>query len=436
MKKFLTLTLTALMVLGSVAYATNTRVMTMGESNGILLDEANIWLYPSRIGMYPNIAIGEVGVIDNDYYFDDEYGTFAQFGIHWQFNEKNPWVLGTYLSHDRFSGTNWDGQLGIGYQMLPFRYASIDLIALDWFDWPSTGSGIIPSSGTNWDGNQRISLFYGRKLGNTPFGFRFSKFHSSSKSEGTDLSSTSLGEYDFAFGLTDAAGKWDATLGVNLLTWTWQNAAGSDWTKPSGNMTIYAQGRMFHQVNPQWTLVPNAGVILGSFEAEIYDGGSPTNTLQSTQSYKSTTFWAGLGANYTPAAGVLAVLEGGFGYNSSKYEDKPTVGTTDAYKYKYFTLPYIRIGLEGKVFDWMDLRAGANSYWQRTTEEFEPNPGGDKLKFNYPDDRTFLGTGMHFGNLHIDTYTNPAILLNGFDFISGNSTSDLNAWVTLLYEFK
>jgi hypothetical protein len=432
MKKLLILTLAALMLLGSVAYATNTRVMVMGESNNILLDEANIWLYPSRINMYPNIAIAEVGVVDNDYYFDDQYGTLAQFGVHWKFCEKNPWVLGTYLSHDRFSGTNYDGQLGIGYQMLPFRYPSYDLIDNGWFPWPPTP--------TSWEGNQRITLFYGRKLGNTPFGFRFSKFHSSWKQEGSDPTSPknnqSLGEYDFAFGLTDQNGKWDATIGVNLLTWTYQNSSGVDLTKPSGNMSIYAQGRLFKQINPQWTIVPNAGIIFGTYEAEFYNGGSPTNTQVRTESYMSTTFWAGLGAQYTPVTNVLAVVEGGFGYNNSKIENKPVAGTTSAQKANFLTLPYIRIGLEGKVFDWMDLRAGANSYWQRAKFEDEPNPFGEKEKFNYPDDRTFIGAGLHFGNLHIDTYTNPAILLNGFNFISGNSTSDLNAWVTLLYEFK
>ncbi len=426
MKKLLTLTLLAIMVLGASAFATSTRTTVMGETNNVLLDEANIWLYPSRINMYPNIAIGEVGYYD--YYYEGYYGDLAQLGIHWKFNEKNPWILGTYLSQDAFTGGTGMGQLGLSYETLPFRYPSFDMWDAGWFEWPYTP--------TYNEGNQRITLFYGRKLGTNPFGFRLSKFHSSYKEEGTEKENYSLGEYDFAFGLTDAAGKWDVSAGLNMLTWTNKNNNGSDVTKPKGNMLFYAQGRMFKQINPQWTIVPNAGLMFGSYKAEFYDGGSPTNTLLGSESYKTTTFWAGLGGNYTPAANVLAVIEGGIGFNSSKVEDKPVVGTTTAYKMTFMTLPYIKIGFEGKVFDWMDLRAGANSYWHRAKEDYDPNPGGDKYKYNYPDNATYLGTGMHFGNFHIDTYTHPELLLNGFNFISGNTTSDLNAKVSILYEFK
>lgn len=430
MKKLLTLTLAALLVLGSVAYATNTRVLTMGETGNILLDESNVFMFPSRINMYPDLAIGEMG-----YNYDEEYdqGTgMSKWGIHWKFGEKNPWVLGTYLARDEFRGTDsYNGRLGIGYAKLPFRaWTWFDLIDAGWFDWPST-----PTSN---EGNQRVSLIYGRKLGNNPFGFRFSKFHSSWKDEGNTGNSKAeegLAEYDFAFGLTEQNGKWDVAAGINMLTWTNKNFNGEYNTKPSGNRAIFLHGRYFKQVNPRWTIVPNAGVILGSYEAEFYNGATP-NVLVETQSVKSTNFWAGLGAHYTPVTNVLAVCEAGLGYSSNKGEVKPVVGTSSTDKINFLTFPYLKIGFEGQVFDWLDLRGGATSYWQRESQEFEPNPNGIKYKSNYPDNMTYLGTGMHFGNLHIDTYTNPEILLNGFDFISGNSTSSLNAKVSVLYTFK
>ena len=429
MKKLLTTSLVAVLVLISGAvYATNTRVMTMGETGNIQMDESNVFMYPSRINMYPDLAMGEMGYSNSEY--DDGSG-MSKWGIHWKFGEKNPWILGTYLARDEFRGTNYDGRVGIGYLMLPFRYPTwVDLYDYGWFDWPST-----PTSN---EGNQRVSLIYGRKLGNNPFGFRFSKFHSSWKDEGNagySKAEEGLAEYDFAFGLTEATGKWDVAAGINMLTWTNKNFNGEYSTKPSGNKALFLHGRYFKQVNPRWTIVPNAGVIMGSYEAEFYTGATP-NVLTETESFKTTTFWAGMGAHYTPVANVLAVCEGGFGYNSSKWEYKPVVGTSATDKINFLTFPYLKIGFEGQVFDWLDLRGGATSYWQKAKEEFEPNPNGIKYSANYPDNATYLGTGMHFGNLHIDTYTNPEILLNGFDFISGNSTSSLNTRVSVLYTFK
>ncbi len=455
MKKLLTLSVVAMLLLiAGSALATNTRVLTMGEANGIVLDEANIWLYPSRINMYPNVAIGEVGMFD--YYNDDYSSDMGQFGIHWKFGEKNPWVLGTYFFDASQRGTSYYGSyyygaggnyLGLGRTELPFRIpVSLDPIDFGWFDLPSTP--------TYNEENQRFSIFYGRKLGGKPFGFYFNKVQTSWKDDYPSFKGQEgLSEYDFGFGLTDAAGKWDVAVGYDMLSWSNKttyvapgdsNGVARDVTKPKGNYNLHVMGRMFHQVNPQWTLVPNAGILIGKYQAEFWSTGA-TPAVTSTEKFGVTSFWAGMGANYTPAANIMAVGEIGIGYTSLKEEyipANPTAGNpsyTD--KYKYFTLPYFRIGLEGKVFDWMDLRAGATSYWQRETDEYSaaPNPYygyPGKTKYNYPSNMTYLGTGMHFGNFHIDTYTNPEILLNGFDFVSGNSTSNLNATVSILYEFK
>ena len=47
--------LIAVAVLGGSTLATETRVLTMGDNNMILLDEANIVLFPSRLIDYPNL---------------------------------------------------------------------------------------------------------------------------------------------------------------------------------------------------------------------------------------------------------------------------------------------------------------------------------------------------------------------------------------------
>jgi len=39
-----------------------------------------------------------------------------------------------------------------------------------------------------------------------------------------------------------------------------------------------------------------------------------------------------------------------------------------------------------------------------------------------------LGVGLNFGKFHLDTYTDPQIILDGFNFISGSEDAyDLNS---------
>ena len=74
MKKMLTVALMMLLMMSINAFASETRVMTMGDNNTILLDDANIWEFPSRINDYPNLAIAEFS-----YAGDNRFGNF---GIH------------------------------------------------------------------------------------------------------------------------------------------------------------------------------------------------------------------------------------------------------------------------------------------------------------------------------------------------------------------
>ena len=57
MRKLIILTIVLVMAMATASFATYTRVVTMGNNNNILLDDANVWLYPSRINQYPNLAI-------------------------------------------------------------------------------------------------------------------------------------------------------------------------------------------------------------------------------------------------------------------------------------------------------------------------------------------------------------------------------------------
>ncbi|MFQ6009419.1 MAG: hypothetical protein ACE5K8_10775, partial [Candidatus Zixiibacteriota bacterium] len=97
---------------------------------------------------------------------------------------------------------------------------------------------------------------------------------------------------------------------------------------------------------------------------------------------------------------------------------------------KTLTIPFFKAGADLKVFDWMDLRLGATSNWDRYTRE---NDAGDKFLRNYANNATYLGFGFHWGDLHVDTYTDPELFLNGFNFITGQQ-SNMNFQISALYE--
>jgi len=70
----------------------------------------------------------------------------------------------------------------------------------------------------------------------------------------------------------------------------------------------------------------------------------------------------------------LAVLDLGFQFNTIKdeYTPGPDGEVEDAYEYKwtYNHMPYWKIGMEGEVFNWMDVRLGATSWWEGYKYEY------------------------------------------------------------------
>jgi len=49
MKKLLMIALGIVLAMSVAAFATDTRVLTMGENYNVLLDESNVWLYTGRV---------------------------------------------------------------------------------------------------------------------------------------------------------------------------------------------------------------------------------------------------------------------------------------------------------------------------------------------------------------------------------------------------
>ncbi|NOY88904.1 MAG: hypothetical protein GXO93_05870 [FCB group bacterium] len=398
MKKLITLTFVLLLLLSISSMATDTRVLTMGENNNVLLDDANIWLYPSRTFEYPNLAIGE---------FNNNYnGTFNQFGIHWKFGTDKPFVLATYFT------------------TLPAVYPT-DL---------NGGSLFMP--GFSLLQNRRIDLFYGRVISNYNFGMHFSLTHSSQTKEFTtplDNQVKSYGYYNFDFGLTPTTDKWDVALDFGLGSWTDESASGGTQTEPDGFYDFSLIGRYFVANGPNYTFIPHVGFYSSKRGIKEYDASS---VLTDNTKYTRTVFNIGTGLNYTPATNVLGVFDFGLMYDSWKEKiDVPTPAQENTET--NVVVPYFKIGLDADVFKWMDIRLGATSNWTNETREYKPD--NNKWKYKYADNETYLGFGFHWNRLNVDTYTDPALFIHGFNFISGNTydeNNDMNFRISASYEMK
>jgi len=407
MKKYLIIMFSLLLLMSASSFATDTRVLTMGDNNTILLDDANIWQFPSRINDYPNLAIGEFG----------QPGDFMDLGIHWQFCEDNPWVLGTYLHN---SDTYYPMSSPFrGYYGFPYGY-NVDFVPFDW----------------SLLSNQRIDLIYGRQLGLNPFGFRVSLLHSSQRNDiPDDVDEEGFAVYDFAAGLTLGGGLTDVAVGLQLMSWTDKatnptDSTAYDESKAKGNYLFYAEGRHFWQANPTYTVIPHAAFYYGKNEAEYYQLNAGSDSLAQTDKYDWFGFELGAGLQYAPSNDAMAVIDFGLRYEKLDGEFKNTGGSTRDASSKTLAIPFFKAGADLKVFNWMDVRFGATSYWDRSTLESD---FPDKLIQNYADNATYLGFGFHWGNLHVDTYTDPDMFLDGFNFLSG-TTNSMNFRISALYE--
>ncbi len=399
MKNRILISAVLILLMAASAMATETRVKTLGNTNTVLLDEENIWLFPSRLYDYPDLTVGEVGQ-------DAASNDFTRLGIHWEFGKKKPFVLGTYFSD--LPSVEPDGLDG-------FPLVNFDFDLLD---------------------NRRIDLFYARQISGMTGGLRFSYIHSSTEGEspGNQLKEC-FSYYDFDLGVTPASGKWDLAFNFGLGTFADEDADGNDETSPDGYWDLSVMGRYFYRMDQQYVFVPHFAFMTSKHGAEYFALDEDVDDLDLVEENKRTTLEFGCGLNYEPSANVLAVADIGFRYSSFSSEaDSGNVIVNTDITDTWF--PYFRIGLDAQVFSWMDIRLGATSNWASQTTEVDDGDRVTKFSNSQADNETYLGMGFHFGNFHIDTYTDPDMLLRGFEFINGDdaNTSDMNFQVGLVYE--
>jgi hypothetical protein len=419
--------------------ATETRVLTMGDANMIVKDVANISLFPQTIINYPNLFIAE-----ND---DDDY--FWSVGAHLKLDESStPAVIGAYFS--TYGYYNW----------LYYNYGHGDYIS---------------------SANNRIALVYGREMGGNPFGVGFRYYRASEKGtyeEDTangvwdylDNYEYSLTRYELTTGISLKEKKLELSAGIGITTWNDKeyyynpDPVYGDFTKPKGNLDLMLNARYWMNPRGKYVLIPHFSFWMGKEGLDyhpgridsVYDG--ETYTVYKTNTVfedKYTQFDLGIGMNYEAAENILIVGDVGImlevekekmEYEFPDYVDEAYVVTDTTFetKWTWNSMPYFRLGIDAEVFKWLNLRAGAETWW--VSRKYEParndyeysNYGLIKYEEGNVQTNTYLGAGCHWNNLGLDARIDPQFLTNGPYFISGDTDYGYGdfAWqVSLFYKF-
>jgi hypothetical protein len=397
MKKLLIVSVLFAFLFCGMIYATETRVLTMGNANEIVKDEANVMLFPSTINYYPKLVGGELRSSSD--YVKDGYTSLTDFYAHWAFGEKgnNPLTVGTYF-YTNDDGIYWPTLLGPNF---------IDVSPPQFYYYDKRYYPDMP--------NRRLTLILGKKMGDIPVGLSIN--YISSKYEFTDTSATdketaSLSRLAFLLGASPMDGKLDLSAGVAFTSYKDEYYNYSDTLKGDGMMAFSFNARYFMDPMGKYTLVPHIGF---AHEKQGVKDNVP-NKMELT----FTGFEGGLGMNYAASEDVLLVGDLGFMYFSGKQKLTPNGGTVTEYDSTSFALPYFKTGIDAKIFDWLKLRGGVWSRWNMDKVE-EKQGWKDQDKFSYVSTTTYLGAGFHWNKLNLDAQIDPDFLARGPYFISGES---------------
>ncbi len=166
-----------------------------------------------------------------------------------------------------------------------------------------------------------------------------------------------------------------------------------------------------------------------------------------------------------------AKLYSAFGFRRDAFTSKTSIGSTwyAETSTSWMALPFIHIGAEGKVFDWMDLFLGASKQFRgqaQTTTSFDNRipdntnyPGAtvgtpvtpgreDNTNRNRREQKTELsqdtpftsttslmvGTRLHYKAFQLIAHLNPDWLLTGTYMLSGTA-NDMFAWLAVIYDW-
>jgi hypothetical protein len=383
------------------SYATATRVAGLGGANAVyVLHDAstpNVW--PQLVYDYPNLAGGEFSFASGSWDLQKVYCNY-DFGA-----EKSK----VQFSIDKRRSTRYSQMPNVA-PLTPGIPSRLNLIwGMPLSDWligaalSYEGESYEQKQGHNADGTNNNVL--PRKINNSVIGIK-------------------LG----ASGLDNKA--LDLALGFEVASFQ-DDENGATVLKNDGSMSVGFVGRYWYQYSEQSALIPVLAV------TDFVDGAKGPGTP--TPGAKASTLMLKIGAghNWVPKENLLVLFDFGFLVNSTKWKFTnggfgSHTGTKD-FTEQTNTLPYWRLGVESKIFDWLNGRVGAEKNWLMESNDLDLQ---GKPSTSTVVTSTFLGATAHWNRLIIDLLVSPTFINNGPYFISGGNSSGMFSQVSLFYNFN
>lgn len=362
--------------------ASITRTRTMGDVGIIIHDNANFWLFPSRIIQYPNQILIEAGgkseLIAN---LPSNYGFEKWAGGIVQLSSTRSRTFGLLLSENNSNQ--------------PFEIYN----------------------NTTQTNRHQFSLFYGYQEGLTAIGFHLghaSANHTYRPNAGTSKKNASQ---QSTFDLGFSTKSLDLTMGYRF---TLSQYSGDDI---SGHR-IHSLFRYFKPIHAKLTFVPLANFIIGF---ETVDN----KNVQDVNAH----FWQfllGAGLNYQLGDNDLLA----FGLNFSRKSQTQETGNESSISNIVWDAPFFFGGFESALFRWLKVRFGFQKALRYHIQQAE-SAGSTYVRDSYSEAPFVytVGVGFQVKRITIDLSWDSNFLRRGPYFASG-SKGDIFNLISIAYDFQ
>jgi hypothetical protein len=406
MKRTLSVFLALSFLAAGAGFSTVTRVKTMGRVNQYILDDANVFLYPSMITRFSDRFLFDYGE-------DGSLPLSQQEGIR------------------GFNGLAG----GLFYGLDDYNHLGFIVNAND----RSNGNGItVGAPGYTFPVtlDDFIGIFYGYDADALDFGLELDL--SSSKNEVTEPQAQRFEDKVSRFGIrggisydTDGGDLFNVAVGFVNTSFTDETIGAEGPTtiaENDGYNTIDVTARLFHKMNEEVSLVPVFEWMMDKRGVSL-DTGADADTDAELDEVKTNTIRASLGADITPSERTLVVAAAGVQIQSGEntVQGDKIEDTSRDY------LPFVKAGIEAEVKSWCDFRAGVEKQLFTTSDEFSDTTQADTDQSG-ADFQGFVGAGFYVADLVIDVQIDNTFLDRGPYFLSGEN-GNMNARVSLLYPF-
>jgi len=366
------------------AFATWTRVVTMGNQVVYGQDDYNIWGFTSTVNNYPRHLI-----IDHSVDADE-----LAFGV----------------------GEDVDGGTRVG-MIVPFMKNMVLGAFISDFDYEY---GLEPD-----EADQKIDLFWGYRASNFDLGVRID-YAGRGVEFGGKQDQSSLG-LNAGVGFNLSGNMLEANVMYKTISWTNETLSGPVAPtvineKDSGS-DIGLNARYLIAYNSMVTLVP-------AFQYRTQKVSEVVTAGSSTGIEASTTGWdLGIGCNTVPLQGTEFLTSIGVRSVTSEVTDTavaPILDESDSH------MPYIALGTEIQVKNWLQFRFGAEKTW----DSFTDNATTPETKFSGAGFEYMVGAGVMVGDLQFDLEVNPNWFNAGPYLLSGSSAGDMFGWISIKYDYR